>query len=61
MAYELGGGNLPAVSGLFYTSDQSFVPQDEIWRLGPDLSEIEGDVPYARLTLIRVPEGCFFW
>lgn len=59
MAYELGGGTLPAISGLFFTSDQSFVPQDEIWRLGPDLSEIRENVPYARLTLIRVAEGCF--
>ncbi|SCK00289.1 Uncharacterised protein [uncultured Eubacterium sp.] len=59
MAYELGGGSLPAVSGLFFTSDQSFVPEDEIWRLGADLSEITEDVPYARLTLIRVAEGCF--
>lgn len=59
MAYELGGGSLPAVSGLFFTSDQSFVPEDEIWRLGADLPEITEDVPYARLTLIRVAEGCF--
>lgn len=59
MAYELGGGTLPAVSGLMFTSDHSFVPEDEIWRLGPDLSEIREDVPYARLTLIRVSEGCF--
>ena len=59
MAYELGGGTLPAVSGLFFTSDQSFVPEDEIWSLGPGLSEIREDMPYARLTLIRVAEGCF--
>lgn len=59
MAYELGGGTLAAVSGLFFTPDSALVPADGICRLGPDLSEIKEDVPYARLTLIRVAEGCF--
>lgn len=59
MAYELGGGTLSAVSGLMFTSDQNLVQTDEIWRLGPDLADITTDVPYARLTLIRVAEDCF--
>jgi hypothetical protein len=56
MAYELGGGNLPAVSGLGFTSSDCLVGGDEIWLYGPDLPDIKKDAPYARLTLLRVVE-----
>lgn len=59
MAFELGGGGLPAVSGLFFTSDAGLVQEDELCLLGPDLPELASDSPYARITLIRVAEGCF--
>lgn len=54
MAYELGGSNLPAVSGIAFTDSEEAVPRDEVLVCGPDLGEIEGDVPYARITLVRV-------
>lgn len=56
MAYELGGNNLAAVSGLGFTSSKHFVDQDEIWLYGQDLPELKKDTPYARLTLLRVSE-----
>ena len=55
-ACELGGGTLPAVSGMALTDRADLVPRDEILLCGPDLPELHGDVPYARLTLIRVRE-----
>jgi len=56
MAYELGGGNLPAVTGVGCTSSQALVDCDSIWLYGPDLNEIQGDTPYARLTFLRVAD-----
>lgn len=56
MAYELGGANLPAVSGLGFTSEESLVYGDELWLYGPDLPDLKKDAPYARLTLLRVAE-----
>jgi hypothetical protein len=57
MAYELGGGNLPALSGLGLTSSEALVGDDELWLYGPDLPELRQDAPYARLTFLRVAEG----
>lgn len=56
MAYELGGGNLPAVSGLGFTSSHDLVNSDELWLYGPDLPDIKEDTAYARLTFLRVAE-----
>lgn len=56
MAYELGGGNLPAVSGLGFTSSKRLVGGDELWLYGPDLPDLQKDAPYARLTLLRVAQ-----
>ena len=56
-ACELGGGTLPAVSGLALTDRADLVPADEILLCGPDLPELRGDVPYARLAFLRVREG----
>lgn len=56
MAYELGGSNLPAVSGMFLTDSRDSVTADEIWLCGKDLSELKEDTPYARIALIRVRE-----
>lgn len=68
MAYELGGGNLPALSSILFTSDfirevcdvtykdtitaSMCEEQDGIYLNGQDLSEINENVPYARLTII---------
>ena len=54
MAYELGGGTHPAVSAMAVTADETFVGEDEVYLLGPDLSEITEDRPYARIALVRV-------
>lgn len=59
MAYELGGGNLPAVSGFALTSSEKFIENDEVWLYGPDIPEMKGDTPYARLTFLKVAEEGF--
>ena len=56
MAYELGGGALPAISGLGLTSSRRLVNGDEIWLYGQDLPELRQDSAYARLTFLRVAE-----
>lgn len=56
MAYELGGGTCPAVSAMGVTASTELVSADEIYLLGPDLSEIKEDQPYARIALVRVAE-----
>lgn len=54
MAYELGGGSLPAYSGVAYTSDETVT--DEIVVCGPDLPKLKADSPYARLTILQVDD-----
>lgn len=56
-AYELGGGNLPAYSGVAFTSDESVT--DEIIVCGPDLKQIRSDSPYARLTILQVDDSAW--
>ena len=57
MAYELGGGNLPAYSGIAFTSDTSV--KGEVVVCGPDLPKIQSDSPYARLTILRVDDSAW--
>lgn len=54
MAYELGGGNLPAISSIMLTSDDALVNKDEIIVYGNDLSQISSNTPFARLTFVKV-------
>lgn len=56
MAYELGGGNYPAVGCTAVTAEETFVPHDEILLYGRELSEIRQDTPYARIAVARVSE-----
>lgn len=56
MAYELGGEGLPAVGCTLVTANRELVPADGITLLGRDLPEIDGDVPYARIALVRVKQ-----
>ncbi len=58
MAYELGGSeeNLTAIGGTAVTDDRALVAEDEIILVGPDLPEIKTDMPYARLSIVRVNE-----
>lgn len=54
MAYELGGGSLPAVSALAYTSRPA--EKDRLLLHGPDLPELKADSPYARLTVLHIDD-----
>ena len=54
MAYELGGGTKAAVSGLGFTADRDLVPESGVFLIGPDLPEIQEDMSYARITLLRL-------
>ncbi len=54
MAYELGGGTLPALGNTLITTESALVPDDGITLIGKDLGEIKSDTPYARIALIRV-------
>ncbi len=56
MAYELGKGTLPGVSSIAITDSAKFVPEDEVLLIGNDLPDINGDMPFARIALIRVNE-----
>ncbi len=55
MAFELGGEGLPALGATAVTEESML--RDEIWLCGPDLGEIHGDAPYARLTVAGVQKG----
>lgn len=57
IAYELGGGGLPAYSGMAFTSNETI--KDEIVVCGPDLTELKADGPYARLTILRVDDSAW--
>lgn len=64
---ELGGGMMPASSGIAFTSGNITDGQmmsvdgeskaDEIWLYGPDIPELTGNVPYARLTVLDVDDS----
>ena len=54
MAYELGGGNLPALSGVLLTDSSELVSEDRVILCGEDLNRLQKDSPYARITLARV-------
>lgn len=54
MAYELGGEGLPALGATAVTVGG--FDRDELLLCGPDLPEIQKDVPYARLTVASVKD-----
>lgn len=58
MAYELGGSEQGtyALGATVITADESLVPKDEVVLVGNDLSEIDADLSYARLTVVLVDE-----
>lgn len=56
MAYELGGGNLPAVSGAGFVTDET-LQKDELILYGPDLQEMTEDSPYARIVIAKLDEN----
>ena len=57
MAYELGGGSLPAVGATIVTADENLTGEDGITLVGSDLREIDEDTPFARIAVVRVDEN----
>lgn len=55
-AFELGGDNKPSANFSCVTTDESLVQKDEILLYGPDLPEIRGSVPFARLAFVLAEE-----
>lgn len=57
MAYELGGEGLPAFGCTLVTENKELVPTDRVTLIGKDLPEIQGDVPFGRIALVRIGQG----
>lgn len=53
-AFELGGSGKSAVNYTCVTSDANLINTDEVLLYGPDLKEIKGDVPFARIVILGV-------
>lgn len=53
-AYELGGNGKISVGSIVFTDLPSM--QDEVILYGPDLSEINEDVPFAHLTFVSLKQ-----
>lgn len=51
-AFELGGSGNPSVNYTCVTTS-GLVPEDEVRVYGPDLSELTGDVPFARIVVLE--------
>ena len=56
LAYELGSDLNPGLGATILTDNADLVPQNEIIVCGRDLSEIDKDLPYARIALVRVED-----
>lgn len=56
MAYELGGSDpsLYAIGSTTVTNEALEFEGDEICVIGPDLGEIDKDISYARLSIVKV-------
>ncbi len=54
-AFELGGGNHPSVNYTCVTTEK-LMETDEILLVGPDLPEIKGDVPFARIVILQTED-----
>ncbi|MFA6829468.1 MAG: hypothetical protein WCR67_02020 [Bacilli bacterium] len=54
---ELGPNNLPSTYLIAYTSDEKLVSKDEIILIGKDISELKGEVPFARITFINIDDS----
>ena len=53
-AYELGGNGKTSVGSIVFTDLPSM--QDEVILYGPDLSEINEDIPFAHLTFVSLKQ-----
>lgn len=55
-AFELGGDGKDSVNYTCITDTRGVIPKNEILLYGPDLSEIRGDVSFARITHLSVKD-----
>lgn len=55
-AFELGEGNLKSVSYTLLTENKNFVQTDEVLVYGRQLSEINKNLSYARVVILRTKE-----
>ena len=55
-AFELGGSGTPSANFTCVTTKTDLVPQDEVVLCGKDLSELRGDVSFARIVLLGVKD-----
>lgn len=53
-AYELGAYGKGSANYALFTSNPELVDKDQVLLYGPDLSEIKGEVDFARIVLLRV-------
>lgn len=53
-AFELGGSALPCVSMTAVSSDLAF--GNEMYLVGPDISEIRGDSPFAKFVFLQIAD-----
>lgn len=53
-AFELGGSGKTSVSSIVFTDLSPL--KDEVILYGPDLSEINGDIPFAHLTFVSLKQ-----
>ena len=54
-AFELGGSGQPSVNYTCVTISE-ILKEDEILLAGPELSEIRGDVPFARIVILQTED-----
>lgn len=59
MAMDLGGGEAFGISGILFTTDDTLVPQNQIFTDGPSILELaeqksDVEINYARFVLIRL-------
>ncbi|MDO5448500.1 MAG: hypothetical protein Q4F70_02710 [Clostridia bacterium] len=55
-AFELGGSGTPSANFTCVTTNTDLVPQDEVLLCGKDLTELHGDVSFARIVLLGVKD-----
>lgn len=55
-AYELGGSGKPSANFTCVTTNDALVARDEVVLYGRDLSQLTGDVSFARLALLLVDD-----
>lgn len=55
-AFEMGASRFPSVNYSCVTTSSTLIEKDEILLYGPDLNEIDCDVPFGRIVLLNTKE-----